>query len=35
MINPFHVTGLFLYPKKTENLQFSDVFKGYRNRSMT
>ena len=30
----FHVTGLFLYPLKTENLWFSDVFRGYRKRSM-
>ena len=28
-INPFHVTGLFLYPLKTpENMWFSDVLKG-------
>ena len=30
-INSFHATGLFLYPlKATENLWFSDVFRGYR-----
>ena len=30
-INPFHATGLFLYPLKTlENLWFPDVFRGYR-----
>ena len=29
-INPFHATGLFLYPTKTlENQVFSDVFRGY------
>ena len=29
LLNPFHVTGLFLYLLKTsENLWFSDVFKG-------
>ena len=31
LINPFHATCLFLYPlKRSENLWFSDVFKGYR-----
>ena len=31
LINLFHATCLFLYPLKTsENLWFSDVFKGYR-----
>ena len=31
-INPFHVTGLFLYLLKTlENLWFSDIFRGCRN----
>ena len=31
--NPFHATNLFLYPLKTsENLRFSDVFRGYRKR---
>ena len=30
---PFHVTVLFQYPLKTsENLLFSDVFKGYKKR---
>ena len=30
-INPFHATGLFLYPLKTsENLWFFDVSRGYR-----
>ena len=34
-INPFHQTGLFLYPLKTsENLWFSVVFRGYRKRSV-
>ena len=33
--NPFHATGLFLYPLKTENQKFSDVFRGYRKRSVT
>ena len=29
-INPFHATGIFRYPLKTsENLWFSDVFRGY------
>ena len=32
-LNPFQVTGLFLYPLKTsENQRFSDVFGGYRKR---
>ena len=32
-INPFHATGLFLYPlKKSENQRFSVVFRGYRKR---
>ena len=31
-INPFHATGLFLHPLKTENFWFSDVFRGYRKR---
>ena len=31
--NPFHTTGLFLYPLKTSgNQMFSDVFRGYRKR---
>ena len=35
IINPDHVTGLFLYHLKTlENLWFSDVFGGYRKRPM-
>ena len=34
VINPFHVTGSFLYPLKTsENIWFSDVFRGYRKTS--
>ena len=34
-INPFQATDPFLYPLKTsENLWFSDVFKGYRKRSL-
>ena len=33
VVNPFHTTGLFRCPLKTsENLWFSDVFKGYRKR---
>ena len=33
VINPFHATGLFLYPLKTSgNRWFSDVFRGYRKR---
>ena len=32
-IMPFHAIGFFLYPLKTsENLWFSNVFKGYRNK---
>ena len=39
MINPSHATGLesdlFLYPLKTsENQRFSDVFRGYKKRSV-
>ena len=35
LLNPFHVTGLFLYSLKTsEYLRFSDVFKGYRKRQV-
>ena len=35
-INPFLPTCLFLYPLKTsENLWFSDVFRGYRKRPVT
>ena len=31
--NPFHATGLFLYhPKTSENLWFSDFFRGYTKR---
>ena len=33
IVNLFHATGLFPYPLKTsENLWFSDVFRGYRKR---
>ena len=33
VINPFHATGLFLYPLETsENLSLSDDFRGYRKR---
>ena len=35
LFNPFHATGLFLYPLKTENQRFSDVFSGYRKRPNT
>ena len=32
-LNPFHVTGLFLYPLKTpENPWFFEVFKGFSKR---
>ena len=35
MMDPFHANDLFLYPLKTsENLWFSDVFRGYRKRPM-
>ena len=30
--NPFHATGLFLYPLETENLGFYNIFSGYRKR---
>ena len=34
--NPFYAIGLFLYPLKTsENLWFSDVFRGYRMRPVS
>ena len=34
--NPFHATDLFWYPMKTsENQRFSNVFRGYQNRSVT
>ena len=29
-----HATDLFLYPLKTENQRFSDIFRGYRKRSV-
>ena len=33
VFNPFHATGLFLYPlEKSEKFWFSDVFRGYRKR---
>ena len=32
IVNQSDAAGLFLYPVKTEILQFSDVFSGYRNR---
>ena len=35
-VNPFHATGVILYPLKTsENLWFSDIFRGYRERPVT
>ena len=35
LLNPFHATGLFLYPLKTsEKLWFSDIFRVYRKRPM-
>ena len=31
LVNPFYITGLFLYLLKTsENQRFSDAFRGYR-----
>ena len=35
-VKPFHTTCLFLYSlkKKTENLWFSDIFRGFRKRSL-
>ena len=35
IFNPFYAPSVFLYPLKTENLWFSDVFKGYRKRPVT
>ena len=34
LINPFSTNVPLLYPLKTENLQFSDVFKGYRSEKL-
>ena len=34
LLTLFHATGLLLYPGKTENLWFSNVFRGYRKRSL-
>ena len=35
ILNPFHATDLFWYPLKTsENLWFSDVFRGYQKKSV-
>ena len=35
LFNPFHATGLFLYPLETsENQRFSGVFRGSRKRQM-
>ena len=34
-LNPFHATGLYLYPLETENLQFPDVFRRYRTGPLT
>ena len=35
LVNPFHTTGLFLYPLKTsENQRFFDVFRGCREKPM-
>ena len=35
LFDPFHATDLFWYPlKASENLRFSDVFKGYQKRSV-
>ena len=35
IFNPFHATGVFLYPLKTsENQRFSDVSSGYREKSV-
>ena len=34
-VNPFHTTGLFLYPLKVlDNQRFSDVLGGYTKRSV-
>ena len=30
VFNPFHASGLFVYPLKTENQKFSDKFRGNR-----
>ena len=34
-IDPFHVTGFFLYSRKKENQRFPDVFRGCKNRLVT
>ena len=35
LVNPFYTVGFFLYPLKTwESQKFSDVFRGYKNRSV-
>ena len=35
IINSFHANPLFLYPLKTsENLRFSDIYWGYKNRTL-
>ena len=33
-INPFSINVPLLYPLKTENRRFSDVFRGYRNETV-
>ena len=33
LVNPFYGTGHFLYPLKTSENLFSNVFRGYRKRS--
>ena len=36
LINPFHATGLFLFPLKTsENQRFSNILRGYRKRPVS
>ena len=33
-VDPLHATDLFLYPLKTDNHRFSDVFRGCRKRTV-
>ena len=33
VINSLYATGFFLYPLKTENQKFSNIFRGYRKKT--
>ena len=35
LVNPFHTTGLFVDPLKTENLRFCDIFRGNNKATLT